>query len=115
MAQDCIFCKIAAKEIPAAIIYEDDLVLAFSDINPAAPFHALVIPKVHIANLLEVESINMEIMTHMLTVVQKVVREFDVADKGFRVVINTKEDGGQTVNHLHIHILGGRFLDWPPG
>lgn len=115
MQQDCIFCKIAAKEIPVQPIYEDEYVLAFPDINPAAPVHVLVIPKKHIANLLEVDKQDQSLMGHMMAAIKQIAEQIDLADEGFRVVINTKENGGQTVHHLHCHILGGRSMTWPPG
>lgn len=115
MQQDCIFCKIAAKEIPVQPLYEDEHLLAFLDINPAAPVHVLVIPKKHIANLLDVDKQDQSLMGHMFTAIPQIAKQMGLADDGFRVVINTKENGGQTVHHLHCHILGGRSMTWPPG
>jgi len=115
MQQDCIFCKIAAKEIPVQPLYEDEHLLAFLDINPAAPVHVLVIPKKHIANLLDLDKQDQSLMGHMLTAISQIAKQMGLADDGFRVVINTKENGGQTVHHLHCHILGGRSMTWPPG
>lgn len=115
MQNDCIFCKIAAKEIPVEAVYEDDDVIAFPDVNPAAPVHILVIPKKHIDNLLEVTAEDRALVTHLLETVSKVAATAGLAKDGFRTVINTKDNGGQTVHHLHIHILGGRFMTWPPG
>lgn len=114
MHADCIFCKIAAKEIPVQAVYEDEQVIAFPDINPVAPHHVLVIPKQHIANLLEVPA-ESPIFAHIISVIPKIAKQIGVAEEGFRVVINTKDNGGQTVHHLHVHLLGGRFMTWPPG
>lgn len=115
MQQDCIFCKIAAKEIPVQPIYEDEQLIAFPDINPAAPVHVLIIPKKHIANILEIESQDQLLMGQMLSAIKRIAEQVGLADEGFRVVMNTKENGGQTVHHLHCHILGGRAMTWPPG
>lgn len=113
--QDCIFCKIAAKEIPVQPVYEDDTIIAFRDINPQAPVHVLVIPKKHIANLLEVTQEDSLLIARMHNVVQRLAVELGVGEEGFRLVVNTKDNGGQTVHHLHFHLLGGRFMTWPPG
>lgn len=115
MQQECIFCKIAAKEIPVTVIYEDEHILAFPDINPVAPVHVLVIPKKHIANLLELETNDVSLMGHVLSTIPKLASLLGVAEDGFRLVVNTKDNGGQTVRHLHWHLLGGRFMTWPPG
>lgn len=113
---DCIFCKIAQGEIPSTKVYEDDLVLAFRDLDPQAPEHVLVIPKKHIASVMDFAEEDRELAAHILTVVvPKIARELGVADGGFRLVTNTGADGGQTVGHLHFHLLGGRSLTWPPG
>lgn len=113
---DCIFCKIANKEIPANFVYEDELVMAFNDISPAAPVHVLVVPKKHIVSLLELTSDDNQLMMHIMSnVIPKIAKEQGLADHGFRLVVNTKEDGGQTVPHLHFHILGARAMAWPPG
>lgn len=113
---DCIFCKIANKEIAAQLLYEDDAVVAFNDISPAAPVHILVIPKKHIASLLDLTAVDNSLVSHIITeVVPRLVKEAGIAEKGFRLVVNTNEDGGQTVNHLHFHLLGGRAMQWPPG
>ena len=115
MSQDCIFCKIVKKEIPAQIVYEDDLILAFSDISPVAPVHILIIPKKHIANLLELDSSDSSLLTHIHLKIAEIAKLQNIADSGFRVVTNTNDEGGQTVKHLHWHILGKRFMQWPPG
>ena len=112
--KDTLFSKIIRREIPADIIYEDDLALAFKDINPQAPVHILVIPKQPIPKLADAESQDHALMGHLLLTVKRVA-ELAGLSNGYRVVINTGADGGQTVDHLHLHILGGRHLAWPPG
>lgn len=112
---DCIFCKIAAKEIPAAVVYEDQLVLAFKDLEPQAPFHALVIPKKHIESVGTLTPEDKEVAGHIMCEVIPAIAKENKLDNGFRVVANTGEDGGQTVKHLHFHVLGGRSMQWPPG
>jgi len=111
---ETIFSKIIRKEIPADIVYEDDLCLAFNDISPQAPTHILVIPKKPIPKLADAESEDHALMGHLLLTVKRVAEQAGLT-QGYRVVINTGEDGGQTVDHLHLHILGGRSLAWPPG
>jgi len=112
---DCLFCKIITGSIPAKKLYEDDDVLAFFDINPMAPVHFLVIPKKHISNLLEADESDSALIGKMFFIAQKLAKEQGCTEKGGRFVINAKTDGGQTVDHLHIHFLGGRSLGWPPG
>jgi histidine triad (HIT) family protein len=114
MSQDTLFSKIIRKEIPADIVYEDDLCLAFRDINPQAPVHVLVIPKKPIPKLADAEPSDQAILGHLLLIIKKIAEQLGL-DKGYRTVINTGEDGGQTVYHLHLHLLGGRFMKWPPG
>ena len=111
---ETIFSKIIRKEIPANIVYEDDLALAFTDVNPQAPVHILVIPKKPIVNLATAEPEDQALLGHLLLIVQKVAAQAGL-ENGYRVVMNTGVDGGQTVHHLHIHILGGRSMSWPPG
>lgn len=111
---DTIFGKIIRKEIPADIVYEDDLALAFKDITPQAPVHILVIPKKPIAQIEMAEESDRDLLGHLLLTAKKVAQEAGL-DEGYRLVINNGTDGGQTVFHLHIHILGGRSLAWPPG
>ncbi len=111
----CIFCKIANKEIPSKIVYEDEKVLAFHDINPQAPFHILVIPKKHLSTLLEFTEEDKELIGHIYLVINKIAKDLGFAERGFRVVVNCKEEAGQTVFHIHFHILAGRPMDWPPG
>ncbi|GHV93765.1 histidine triad nucleotide-binding protein [Spirochaetia bacterium] len=112
---DCIFCKIIAGEIPCKKIFEDDEMLAFHDITPQAPVHFLLIPKKHIRNLMELEAGDGVLIGRLLNKAQELAKELGCEEKGARFVINAKSDGGQTVDHLHIHILGGRSLGWPPG
>ena len=107
---DCIFCKIIKKEIPSSIVYEDDNILAFRDINPAAPVHILVIPKKHISSLVDLKQEDELVIGKVYTVINKIAKEEGIAEKGFRVVVNCGEDGGQEVKHLHFHILGGKRL-----
>ncbi|MDV4150106.1 histidine triad nucleotide-binding protein [Clostridium sp. AL.422] len=111
----CIFCKIVNGEIPSKKIYEDDKVLAFHDISPAAPVHFLVIPKEHIASVNELNEKNADVISHIFLVINKIVRELNIAETGYRVVNNCGKDGGQTVDHMHFHVLGQRDLKWPPG
>ena len=115
MTQECIFCKIAAKEVPVSVIYEDKDIIAFPDMTPAAPVHVLIIPKKHIANLLEIAPDDISLMGHVLATIPKIADQLGLAKDGFRLVVNTKENGGQTVNHLHWHMLGGKIMTWPPG
>ena len=112
---DCLFCKIAKGEIPSEKIYEDDKVYAFYDINPEAPTHFLVIPKEHIESANELNDNNIDIVSHIFKVINKLVVELKIADAGYRIINNCGEDGGQTVKHLHFHVIGGRSLNWPPG
>ncbi|MEA5516402.1 histidine triad nucleotide-binding protein [Nodularia sp. UHCC 0506] len=111
---DTIFSKIIRREIPVDIVYEDDLALAFKDINPQAPVHILVIPKKPIVKLADAESQDQALLGHLLLTAQSVAAEAGL-NNGYRVVINNGADGGQSVYHLHLHILGGRQMDWPPG
>lgn len=112
---DCIFCKIANKEIPATIVYEDDFVLAFNDLNPVAPHHVLIIPKKHIASLNDLTQEEEVLMGKVILVASKLAKELGVDDAGYRIVSNCGKNGGQTVGHIHYHLLGGRELQWPPG
>jgi len=114
MSSDCLFCKIAAGTIPAKRVYEDDLCLCFADIHPQAPTHLLLISKQHIASLAHAESADTPLLGHLLAKAAEVALGAGLA-KGYRVVINTGPDGGQTVDHLHLHLLGGRHMGWPPG
>ncbi len=112
--EDCLFCRIASGGIPAKKAYEDDQTLAFYDIDPKAPVHVLVIPKKHIASIAAASEEDFGLVSHLMRVAQQLARELNL-DNGFRLVINTGKDGGQSVGHLHIHLLGGRALGWPPG
>ncbi|MDR3342418.1 MAG: histidine triad nucleotide-binding protein [Treponema sp.] len=112
---DCIFCKIVTGAIPSKQIYEDDELLAFHDVSPQAPVHFLVIPKEHIQNIMELKPENAALAGRLLNKAQELAVKLGCAEKGARFVINCKSDGGQTVDHLHIHVLGGRPLAWPPG
>ena len=112
---DCLFCKIAAKEIPSTTVYEDDLVYAFRDIDPQAPVHILIIPKQHIGSVNEITDENCAIVGHIFRVAAEIAKKEGIAEGGYRVVTNIGENGGQTVGHLHYHMLGGRSLQWPPG
>lgn len=112
---NCIFCKIIKGEIPCDKVYEDDKILAFNDINPAAPVHFLVIPKKHIASVMDLQGNDYSLLQHIMKIIVKIAKEMDIDEKGFRIVNNVGNDGGQTVPHLHFHILGGRLLQWPPG
>lgn len=107
---DCIFCKIVNKEIPSNIVYEDEEILAFRDINPVAPVHILVIPKKHIESLLALSKEDEILIGKIYTVINKIAKQEKIDDKGFRVVVNCGEDGGQEVKHLHFHIIGGKKL-----
>ncbi len=111
---DCVFCKIVEKEIPSEIIYEDERVIAFEDLNPEAPTHFLVIPKKHISSTWELEKEDSELIGHIIYIGSKIAREKGL-EEGYRIVNNCGEQGGQTVDHIHFHILGGRNLQWPPG
>lgn len=111
---DCLFCKIVSGAIPVERLYEDERVLAFPDINPQAPTHVLVIPKQHIASHADAAAGDADLLGHMLWAVGEVARANKLA-RGYRLVINTGPDGGQTVDHLHLHLLGGRAMHWPPG
>jgi histidine triad (HIT) family protein len=110
-----IFKKIINREIPAAIVYEDDVCLAFKDVQPQAPVHILVIPKKEIRSMAEVTVADKEILGHMMLKASEIARDLGIAGDGYRLVANTNGNGGQSVYHLHIHILGGRQLQWPPG
>ena len=111
----CIFCKIVAGEIPAAKVYEDERAVAFRDINPQAPTHALVIPRSHIASLAEAAESDEALLGHLLRVAARVASDEGHAEAGYRTVINNGAGAGQTVFHIHVHVLGGRRLTWPPG
>ena len=112
---DCLFCKIIAREIPASIVYDDEHVLAFSDINPQGPTHVLVVPKRHIATLNDLAPTDDAIVGELVRRAAAIAKERGIDAGGFRTVFNTNRDAGQTVFHIHLHLIGGRSLAWPPG
>lgn len=112
---DCLFCKIIDGQIPATKVHEDALCIGFLDINPQAPTHALFIPKRHIATLNEATVEDRELLGHLMFCAAKVAREKGISEAGYRTVVNTNRNAGQTVFHVHLHLLGGRSLTWPPG
>jgi histidine triad (HIT) family protein len=114
-ADTCIFCKLAKGQVRAEILFQDDKVIAFKDIHAQAPVHALVIPRRHITALWETDETDEPLLGRMLTVCNEVARDLGVETSGYRVVINSGPDAGQSVDHLHFHVLGGRTLEWPPG
>lgn len=111
---DCLFCKIAAGEIPSKKVYEDEQVCAFYDIDPQAPVHVLLIPKTHIASAAQITSENSAVVSHIFEVAAQIAKELGLAD-GFRIVSNCGDSAGQTVKHLHFHLMGGRTFTWPAG
>ncbi len=113
--EDCLFCKIVSGDIPADKVYENEFVLAFRDIDPKAPTHILVIPKKHIRSINEMESEDQSLAGEMLLAAKAIAKSEGINESGFRTVFNTNDDGGQTVFHIHMHILGGRQMTWPPG
>ncbi|GIX40575.1 MAG: histidine triad nucleotide-binding protein [Leptospiraceae bacterium] len=115
MAENCIFCKIIKKEIRSQIVYEDEDTIAFHDINPQAPVHILVIPKKHIPSLAEVHENDKDILGKLLLTASKVAKKLAISEDGYRVVVNTNRDAQQTVFHIHVHVIGGRPMSWPPG
>ena len=112
---DCIFCHIVARTIPATLVYEDDVVVAFDDINPQAPTHTLVIPRKHVTSIAELEDLDVGLLGRLMLAGNNISKLKGIADSGYRFVINTGANGGQTVSHLHLHVLGGRHMAWPPG
>ncbi len=112
---DCLFCKISTGEIPSTIEYENDRVIAFKDINPQAPVHILIIPREHISSTLELTNENANILGDMALLAQKIAKLEGIDKSGYRWVINTGDEGGQSVYHIHLHLLGGRPFNWPPG
>ncbi|TAL08854.1 MAG: histidine triad nucleotide-binding protein [Nitrospirae bacterium] len=112
---DCLFCKIGSGQIPAKVVLQDDEVLAFDDVNPQAPVHVLVIPKRHVSALNDAGAGDQALLGRLLEAAILVARKKGIAEAGYRVVANTGRDGGQTVFHLHLHVLGGRHMNWPPG
>ncbi len=112
---DCLFCKIISGEIPSSKVYEDDKVYAFNDISPEAPVHVLIVPKEHIASANCLTEENASVLKDIFLVAKKIAEDLGVAEGGYRIVNNCGENGGQSVKHLHFHLLGGRSLSWPPG
>ena len=112
---NCLFCKIIDGDIPAKLVYEDDMVIAFNDINPQAPTHILILPRKHIDTLNHLTTNDTLIVGHMIQVGQQLANKLGHAENGYRLVMNCNGDGGQTVFHIHLHLLAGRQLDWPPG
>lgn len=115
MDPSCLFCKIIAKQIPAQIVYEDDVVVAFRDIRPVAPTHVLIVPRTHFAGLSDAGPEHLREVGHAMLTAAKLAREFGIAESGYRTVVNTGPGAGQSVFHLHVHLLGGREFGWPPG
>jgi histidine triad (HIT) family protein len=111
---DCLFCKIVSGTIPANRVYEDELSIGFPDINPQAPAHFLIIPKQHIGSTAKALVEDTALMGHLMATAAEIARK-EKLHNGYRIVVNTGDDGGQTVNHLHLHLLGGRHMNWPPG
>lgn len=112
---DCLFCKIAQGAIPAAIVFEDDEIVAFRDLNPQAPKHLLIIPRQHIATINDAHDENQALLGKMILGAKKIAQTEGLSDTGYRLVFNINPDGGQTVYHIHLHLLGGRQMTWPPG
>ena len=113
---DCIFCKVVDKKIPASIVYEDERVVAFEDINPQAPVHILIIPRKHIPTILDTTTEeDYELVGYLHHIASKIAKDRKIADRGFRLVLNCNREAGQTVFHIHLHLIGGRAMHWPPG
>jgi len=112
---DCIFCRIAAGEIPAELVYEDELVLGFRDLSPQAPTHVLIIPRKHIPTLNDLQPEDEALVGRLYSAAAQIAAREGLAERGYRTLINCNADGGQTVFHLHLHLLGGRQMNWPPG
>ena len=112
---DCLFCKILAREIPADVVYDSDTAFAFRDINPQASTHVVIIPKQHIATINDIKVDDHAIVGNLFTAASEIAKQEGLSDRGYRVVMNCNEDAGQTVFHIHLHLLGGRQMGWPPG
>lgn len=112
---NCLFCKMVAGEIETKTVYEDEKAFSFKDIDPQAPVHILVIPKQHLSSLRRASNDNEQLLGHLLNITRKIAKDLGIDESGYRIVINTGQDAGQAVDHLHIHLLGGRELTWPPG
>lgn len=115
MSADCVFCKITQHQIPAKIVWENAQVVAFQDINPQAPVHVVLVPKTHIARMIDLNESNVSVMKDLILSANELAKNLKIADGGYRLVINCNSAGGQTVYHLHLHLLGGRQMHWPPG
>lgn len=115
MSSDCLFCRIAAEEVPATIVHRDDEVVAIRDIAPRAPTHLLLMPRRHIASVSDLTDADVPTVGHLFVVAGEIARREGLADNGYRLVSNVGRWGGQTVDHLHVHLMGGRSFDWPPG
>lgn len=115
MSLECIFCKILLRAVPARIIFEDDEAIAFDDINPQAPVHVLVIPKKHISTTLDLSKEDNVLIGHLFQVANRIAVEKNISERGFRLIMNTNPEAGQSVYHIHLHLLGGRAMLWPPG
>lgn len=116
MEQSCIFCSIVAGDVPGEVVYHDDQVVAIKDANPQAPVHVLLIPREHnLESLNDASKLDVSLLGHLLYTAAKVANQMEIAESGYRVVINNAEAAGQSVPHLHVHVLGGRHLAWPPG
>ncbi len=112
---DCLFCKVVSGDVPVDIVYEDNHVMAFRDISPQAPSHVLVIPKRHVSTINDLDVGNSDVVGHMFLAAKKVAEMEGISEVGYRAVMNCNEDAGQTVFHIHLHVLGGRRMNWPPG
>jgi histidine triad (HIT) family protein len=115
MQNDCLFCKIAIKKIPSSIVYEDEKVFAFNDINPQAPVHILIIPKEHIERTYDIDRNHFPLLGEMFLIANKLAKEKNIDQRGYRLVVNCNPEAGQSVFHFHLHLLGGRPMRWPPG
>jgi len=115
LMHDCIFCKIINGEIPSRVVYEDEHIFAFDDINPQAPVHTLIIPKDHYASLQDIPEDKLDFISYLFSKIREIAQKKGLAESGFRIVLNTGRDSGQDVFHIHFHLLGGRRMTWPPG
>ena len=113
--KDCLFCKIIKNEIPAEIVYENNRILAFNDVNPQAPIHILIIPKIHISTLNDIEPSNLRLIGELIYNASRIAKNLNIAEDGYRTGFNCNRAAGQTVYHIHLHLLGGREFSWPPG
>lgn len=115
MKESCIFCKIIKREVPSKIVFEDNKVVAFEDVRPQAPVHIIVVPKTHIEKLSDITKENANVIERLILAANAIAKEKNIQESGYRVVINCNKDAGQAVFHLHLHLLGGRVMAWPPG